>query len=167
MTLTTHAIIGGTLAGALAPNPVVAVAVAFLSHFALDAIPHWDYQLQSNKNNGNSSPIVDLVMGRGLIVDLAKVGFDLILGLTLVYVLYHSYTNTTLIVILLGAVAAVCPDIIQAIYGKARLKSLGYIQSVHNFFHTHQRLDGRPVLGILTQGLFVVIFLWISKTLGM
>lgn len=40
MTATNHALAGATL-GLLVQNPLVALPVAFLSHFVLDAIPHY------------------------------------------------------------------------------------------------------------------------------
>jgi len=39
--LTPHIAVGIAL-GATLPNPVISVPLAFLSHFALDMVPHWD-----------------------------------------------------------------------------------------------------------------------------
>jgi hypothetical protein len=47
MILSTHAIVGGALASLFPSHPVVIIAAGFASHFAIDAIPHWDYKLRS------------------------------------------------------------------------------------------------------------------------
>src|SRR5574343_554606 len=53
MILTTHGIVGATAAVVVtsidpsAGMVVLGTVVAFDSHFALDAVPHWDYQLHS------------------------------------------------------------------------------------------------------------------------
>jgi hypothetical protein len=47
MILSTHAIVGGAIAGLFPSHPVLVAAAAFASHFAIDAIPHWDYPLHA------------------------------------------------------------------------------------------------------------------------
>jgi len=41
MLLTPHTAVGIAL-GAAIPNPIISVPLAFISHFALDMVPHWD-----------------------------------------------------------------------------------------------------------------------------
>ena len=41
MLLTPHTVVGIALGAAL-PNPIISIPLSFLSHFALDMIPHWD-----------------------------------------------------------------------------------------------------------------------------
>jgi hypothetical protein len=47
MILSTHAIVGGAVASLLPSHPMPVAALGFASHFAIDAIPHWDYPLRS------------------------------------------------------------------------------------------------------------------------
>ncbi len=47
MILCTHAIVGGAIASFVPLHPLLMAVVGFASHFAIDAIPHWDYPLQS------------------------------------------------------------------------------------------------------------------------
>jgi hypothetical protein len=49
MILSTHAIVGGAIASLFPSHLVLVVAAGFASHFAIDAIPHWDYPLQAIK----------------------------------------------------------------------------------------------------------------------
>jgi hypothetical protein len=46
MILSTHAIVGGAIASLFPSHPLLVVAAGFVSHFAIDAIPHWDYPLR-------------------------------------------------------------------------------------------------------------------------
>src|SRR5258708_20443215 len=81
MILTTHAIVGGALASLFPSHPIIAVAAGFASHFAIDAIPHWDYSLRSimvapGRRN-------QLKLGRLLLQDVGLIGFDACAGLAL------------------------------------------------------------------------------------
>lgn len=42
MTITNH-ILAGSIIGLVVPNPVLAVVLAFASHFVMDALPHFGY----------------------------------------------------------------------------------------------------------------------------
>ncbi len=45
MTLGTHAVAGALIGAVASQNLAFAASAAFLSHFLLDTIPHWDYAL--------------------------------------------------------------------------------------------------------------------------
>ena len=47
MILSTHAIVGGAIASLFPSHPALVAVAGFASHFAIDAIPHWDYPLRS------------------------------------------------------------------------------------------------------------------------
>jgi hypothetical protein len=51
MTLTTHALLGAAAASLFPASPALAFAAGFASHFAADALPHWDYKILSKKEN--------------------------------------------------------------------------------------------------------------------
>jgi hypothetical protein len=44
MILSTHAVVGGAIASLMPSHPVLAFVVGVASHYAIDAIPHVDYQ---------------------------------------------------------------------------------------------------------------------------
>ena len=81
MILSTHAVVGGALAGLFPSHPVAAFAVGFASHFVIDAIPHWDYPLRSISVARGARNQVRLTPA--LARDVALIGFDAIVGLTL------------------------------------------------------------------------------------
>lgn len=64
MTATGHAVIGVSIA-AIFPNPIVAIPVAFLSHIAADAFPHWDAGTNRSKKPNErfaKEAVFDLVL---------------------------------------------------------------------------------------------------------
>ena len=49
MTLATHAVVGAAAASLIPTHPFLGFIAGFVSHFAIDAIPHWEYSLASAK----------------------------------------------------------------------------------------------------------------------
>ena len=86
MVLATHAFAGGILAAAITANPAVAFGIGVISHFLLDAIPHWDYTLSSSRKDPRNPLADDIQSGKALIGDLAKIGADFLFGIRLYHV---------------------------------------------------------------------------------
>src|SRR5262245_56376183 len=107
MILSTHAIVGGAIASLFPSHPALVVAAGFASHFAIDAIPHWDYPLQAI----SVRPAADsaaLHLDRRLWVDLSLIVLDACAGLAIAIWLFAS--PATIGAIVLGALAAMVPD---------------------------------------------------------
>lgn len=141
MTLATHAVIGGSLAAALPlthAHPVEFVAAAFvigvMSHFMLDVVPHWDYELASDTKAPNPADF-DLKIGRAFLFDLGKIGLDVGLGLGIALLLYVGLVGRSPFVILAGSIGAVLPDFLQFAYMKIRRPPFTWLQLIHNFYH--------------------------------
>ncbi|MBI2054192.1 MAG: hypothetical protein HYT36_02570 [Candidatus Staskawiczbacteria bacterium] len=75
MILTPHLVFGAAV-GSLAKNPFLAVALAFLSHYVLDMIPHADYSI----NN------IRAKQWQKIMPDCLKVFADFSLGITLIFI---------------------------------------------------------------------------------
>ena len=110
MILSTHAIVGGAIASFLPSHPLLAAVAAFASHFAIDAIPHWDYPLQSIAI-GKGADNRRLRLSRTVLTDLADITMDACVGLA--PALWLFATPAPVWVIILGAVAAMLPDSLQ------------------------------------------------------
>jgi hypothetical protein len=82
MILSTHAIVGGAIASLMPSHPVLAVVAGFASHFVIDAIPHWDYPLQSIAI-GKGADNRCLRLSQNVVLDLAVIALDACAGLTL------------------------------------------------------------------------------------
>jgi|SRR6185312_11319873 hypothetical protein len=152
MILSTHAVVGAAIASLFPSHPVLAIAAAFASHFAIDAIPHWDYPLQSIAI-GNGADNRRLKIDAALVRDLGLVGFDAFAGLALAMLLFA--TPATAWIIALGAVAGMLPDPLQfahSIYPREPLRSL---QHFHSWIHSKRKLRWR--LGISSQATFAAL----------
>ena len=160
MVLSTHAIIGSALATLMPTFPLAGLALAGVSHFATDAIPHWDYQLRSKSDDESNFLNDDMrASGRDFLIDLTKIGFDLALGFGLSFLIWGWWFGLPLMSILLGAFGGVLPDFLQFAYFKIRREPLTSLQRFHHFIHAKLRLTGRFVLGPILQVFLVIIFI--------
>jgi len=133
MTLTTHALVGAAAASLFPEHPYAAFTAGFVSHLAIDAIPHWDYTawLKSVQKNPLDRMDTDMVIGRDFVRDLAIIAADAILG-TILAVLILGNLGFSIPIILVGAWAGQLPDFLQFVYYKTRLFMLEPLQEFHN-----------------------------------
>ena len=87
--LSTHAIVGGAIASLMPSHPLLAAVAGFASHFAIDAIPHWDYPLQSIAI-GKGADNRRLRLNRNVVLDLAVIALDACAGLALALWLFAT-----------------------------------------------------------------------------
>ena len=152
MILSTHAIVGGAIASLLPSHPVLAVAAGFASHFAIDAIPHWDYPLRSIAT-GKTADNRKLKVSATLFRDLALIGFDAGAGLALALLLFA--TSTTAWVIALGAIAGMLPDPLQFVHSVYPHEPLKSLQRFHSWIHSKKKLQWQ--LGVSSQAGFAAL----------
>jgi hypothetical protein len=150
--LSTHAIVGGAIASLFPSQPVIAVVAAFASHFAIDAIPHWDYPLRSIAV-GKTADNRRLTISGALIRDLFVIGFDACAGLALALFLFA--TPTTLWVVALGAMAGMLPDPLQFVHSLYPREPLRSMQRFHSWIHSNRKLQWR--LGVSSQAAFAAL----------
>jgi hypothetical protein len=149
MILCTHAIVGGAVASLFPSHPALVAVAGFASHFVIDAIPHWDYPLQTISTGANADNR-SLRLDRRLILDLMLISFDACAGLAIAIWLFG--TPATMGVIALGSFTAILPDALQfsqSLYPHEPLKSF---QRFHQRIHSNQKLSW-PI-GISSQALF-------------
>jgi hypothetical protein len=91
MTGLNHAATGALVAAAI-DKPILALPAALLSHFVVDAIPHWNYQLSGGVRDRQKVMIIDLVLSLALLVALA------------------TTVQATPWVIIVGGLLAILPD---------------------------------------------------------
>ena len=154
LTLTTHAIVGGAIASVMPSHPMLAVGLAFLSHFILDALPHWDYPIRSS----SISPKIAAPMkyDKALLADALTIGSDASLGLAFALLIFATRENFALI--FCGACAAILPDALQFAYMRFPRGPLASLQRFHEWVHTSRTMNKKLVLGVVSQLAFVVIF---------
>jgi hypothetical protein len=165
MTLTTHAITGAGFAVLLPTHPVGAFALGFVSHFLLDAIPHWDYSLSSMQSDGKNKLNNDMKLGKDFLRDLAKVATDALLGVSLSVLVFGMFLHLSFLTVVCGAIGAILPDALQFVYMKWRHEPFVTLQRFHMWIHAEKHLNDRPVVGILSQVVLIVLVVFVFNLL--
>lgn len=157
MTATAHALVAGALASRF-PDPATAGLLAFVSHFVMDSIPHWDIGTNWRQREKKTTGV--LAIG------------ETILGCTLAYFLFKG--NVSLPVLAVAVAAALLPDWLETpwyiffarhqkhVPGKRAswIEKLSFaLYKTPNIFHSKTELP----LGILTQVATVLFFLILLK----
>lgn len=142
MTATAHALVGAAIAVKIA-NPVVALPLAFVSHFVFDMLPHWDVMTEADKTNHKAIFI--------------KSSLDVIVGFGLVF-LFFGFSP----MIFLGAFVSQLPDWLEvpSLLGfKNKYFYWNYLFQhwIHDLWF-NSRL--KAPWGIITQLIVVVLFLF-------
>lgn len=164
MTLTTHAIIGAA-AAALAPQyPALGFALAFASHLAIDALPHYDYELLSPTADPRERT---LRFDRRFALDLGRTGFDASLGCVLAWLLFYSSAHPYLPII--GAIGGILPDALQFAY-KFFPGMLAPLQRFHERIQEGKTcFRYHPVPGLALQAatlsVLLILYVLIANTL--
>src|SRR3990167_10759510 len=170
MTLTTHALVGAAAASLFPEHPYLAFAAGFASHFAIDALPHWDYgeYLRSFSEKPGEPLSADMRMGKDFHRDLAIIGADALLGFVLTFVAAWILKISPEIA-LVGAGASIYPDLLQFVYYKIRKTTLEPMLHDLQTFHVwlqkgKERTEwgwqkGLGMQALLVAGLFIVLLL--------
>ena len=157
MTATAHALVSGAIA-ASAGNPTLAIPLAFISHFVMDAVPHWDFGTNWRTRTKTKTGVVAI--------------FDTILGFTLAYFLFAGKVDAA--TLLATMIAGNLPDWLEVPYyiffahqeKKQPARSASFwerltyqIYKTENVFHAKAQFP----MGVITQIATVVFFLVLLK----
>jgi len=149
---TTHALVAGAIASHT-KDPATAITLSFLSHFLLDAVPHWDFGTNWRGRR-------KLYTGTLAIVDVAA-------GFTIGYIMFRNSVPIPLLVACITA--AMIPDWMEAPWyiffashnKKAPGPNAGFLEKltfgiyrIENTFHNKTEFP----LGIITQVVTVIFF---------
>lgn len=165
MILATHGIVGGAIGYLIPQNPILSFFLGFLSHFVLDAIPHWHYPVFSVKIDKENPMNNDMEINKWFIVDLFDIGIDFMVGIAISILVFHPEIspNITMLAILSGAIGAVLPDPLQFLYWKMPNRALTYLQKFHMWIHSATDINDWHFLGITTQTAFATAIIWLTK----
>lgn len=169
MVFSTHSIVGGSLAVISGANPIGAFIAGVASHYLLDSVPHWDYELLSKKE-GQTKLDGDLEINKKFLADLCKMAIDLAIGFGTVIFLFHPLGLGAILdplyllsnAFIWGAIGGILPDALQFLYYKIRKEPLVSMQKFHIFVHTEIRMKGRFVIGPLLQFFIALIFILLA-----
>jgi len=160
MTLATHIIIAAAITKPLAPyHPVFTFAVAMLSHYLSDIVPHWDYAIKSfNKNGAAENHDTPRWSFRSLSFrqDLLRFSIDGFLGTGILYALLRPQSLEAFLLFITTIVGSTLPDFLQGLYFTRYFEFLKPIQRFHDLMHTKIKLGPYPRIGVPFQ---IIIFL--------
>ncbi len=151
MILTAH-ILAGAAASSATDNYWLAGALGFLSHFALDFLPHnGEYSIDGLKQRK---------FNRRFLSDGLKVALDLVIGFSLV--LYFIFSSHRKNIVLVGAIFGILPDLFSFLY---YLFPLYYspVDYLHKKVHFLENKKINPFIKIFSQAAVSALALWILK----
>ena len=148
MTLGTHIIVATAVSKAIIPtgNIPLIFGVSLASHYLVDAIPHFDYESSMLKKDEINPMIIRTNFSPKLAIkDFTKFGFDLFLGLIILYLSVKNNLQITgitpYVAIIIGGTL---PDLLQFLCAIYKKPPLTYFQKFHDFWHSKLRLKATP-----------------------
>lgn len=154
MLSTPHVIVGATLAIKLG-NPLLAIPVAFCSHFALEMLPHWNPHLNTEIKT----------LGRLSNKTFAIITVDTLTALAAGIFLSTTFGSSSaeIATILASCFAAVLPDLLEVPYFFFHLKN----KFLEVWLKSQKAIqsDTNPILGMATQLLIILgSLVWLFST---
>jgi hypothetical protein len=158
MTATAHALVSGAIAAAI-PNPYISLPLAFISHFIMDAIPHWDFGTNWRSRSKSETGLVAIL--------------DTIIGFTVTYFVFGG--KVALPTLMAAASLGNLPDWLEAPYyiffARQDKKVPGPranfwekltfdIYKMENVFHAKAQFP----FGVITQVVTVAFFFLLLKS---
>ena len=188
MILSSHIIVASAAAASAvqafnSKSPFLIFSVALASHYLLDIIPHWEYELFSIdgfKDKENDFSKIRMAFDiKNLLNDFLKLSFDFFAGLAAAWFLTKIFwPEFSFLYLTIAAGASVLPDVLQGFYivsppppeadapqaqkadqplaEKGAMKKIFFpLYIFHLFFHSEFRLEKYPLPGFLFQ-MFIV-----------
>jgi hypothetical protein len=161
MTLATHIVIGAAVARPLmAFNPGFAFLAAFISHYLADAIPHWDYNLDSIADRDEDLKKHWVITRASLSRDITHAALDAFLGTAFIFTFFPPTSLETFLWAAATIMGAVLPDFLQGLFMIRRPSWMYPIQKFHTIMHTKIKLGPYPLIGIPFQCIIFIFFLY-------
>jgi hypothetical protein len=167
MILSVHATFGAAVASLVPTHPVGGFVLGFLSHLAIDAIPHRDYDLISIETDpAKKLRLVESISRKfRLIRDMLLVSTDAVVGLCLAFLFFFDVNHPW--IFLIGAIGSMVPDFLTFLYLVIEHRSLQTFFKLHCLFvHSKITLKLNQVLGVFVQfctiGVLIALIYWLK-----
>lgn len=146
---TPHVIVGSAIAITI-KNPAISIPLAFLSHFVLEKVPHWNPHLNTETKKYGK------VTKKSTYIVIADSTLALISGLIIAF--SKSQDIGQFLTIILACFFSVLPDLIEGPYFFLGTKSK-FIEKWIKFQKSLQ-VDTSPLPGLTTQLITIIVCLW-------
>lgn len=162
MIISTHIILATVVTAPLVAksfsptNIAVLFIVSFFTHYILDSIPHWGYNILSfkeiefniNKQNERKFIFNNIAFFK----DAVRTTIDGLLGLGIAFWLVGApIGGERLFIFFLVAIASILPDIIELFYTIWKWLPFATFSKIHRFFHTSYEFKGHFFIGVILQ----------------
>lgn len=148
---TPHVFIGAAIATKI-PNPLIAIPLAFASHFVLEMIPHWNPHLNTEvKLYGRPT-------GKSTLITAVDSTIALVSGSIIAFQNFPD--KSKVILVLASCFFAVLPDLLEAPYFFLHIKS----KFTQKWIAIQKRIqnDTSVIPGLITQILILIgVIFWI------
>ena len=141
MILTPHLLTGAAIASGIS-NPILGLSLAFLSHYFLDMLPHWEYSIKNVKSKN----------WIGAVPESMRIIADFSIGVLLILVMAERAPFA-----LLGAGFGIVTDLLGFLGVVFPNKLLGYHDRLHAKTHFLRYAKIPSAIGILSQILVVAM----------
>ncbi|TAL49105.1 hypothetical protein EPN83_02415 [Patescibacteria group bacterium] len=157
MVLAVHGVVAGALATVARANPVTGFFIGFLSHFLLDAFPHWDYfHLLPSFSKQEGQKVRHLQFVRDIFWICCDIGLGVLLSL-LFFVFHRDLGGVVTKGVFWAIIGSIVPDVLQYLAMKLPWKPLTLFRRLHDYFHSKTKLNGAAAFGIGIQVVVVIL----------
>lgn len=146
---TPHVVVGAAIATKIG-NPLLAIPLAFVSHFLLEKVPHWNPHISTEKKKYGK------VTRQSTIIIIVDVMLSLAMGSAIA--LQNLPDLALVTTVYLASFAAVLPDVIEAPYFFLNMKSK-FLEKWAAFQKSLQ-VDAPIAPGLATQLITIIATFW-------
>ena len=150
---TPHVAIGAAIATKF-PNPFIAIPLAFLSHFVMEKVPHWNPHIVTETKKYGAPTKQSIMI---IVIDVVAA---LVLG---TFIASRALPDTKhAAVIMAASFASVLPDLIESPYFFLKMRSK-FLKSWLTFQKSLQ-VDTTPFWGLVNQAITIAaVFIWLKN----
>lgn len=150
MILISHIIISGILASKT-QNYFLAAAIGLISHYVLDAIPHWDYL--SDKFEPRIKTEKNFIKKKGFWREIIKITADALAGFGLLALFVFLDKDANIAPLIISTFFGILPDAIQFLSWLTNWKFIEWNTTFHKFAHylIYKKINPGFQSGIMTQ----------------
>jgi len=134
----------GMIIGVKFKSPWLVIPIAILSHFILDAIPHWDGNFDKKKFKKTKSVVINDI-------DMIVKFLDIIGSISVIIFFYMQADKGMMV---LGAVMAILPDLSKVGYLTKLKDTKGYMHYI--MFHNNIQGEASIMDGLSIQAIFFI-----------
>lgn len=160
MILAPHIIISGIL-GSQTGSYFLAAVLGLASHYALDAIPHWDYLPGEFEKKARHEK--GFIKSKLFWKEIAKIALDMIIGFVLLFIFIDLDKNANVGPAIISAIFGILPDPLSLLYWVTKWKFIKWNIDLQSFSHYLFSSKTKPRFwpGIATQTATIGIVLLI------